>query len=69
MQGRKFRRQQSIGPYIVDFYCPSENLIVELDGSVHDDPLRAAYDAEREDYLTRHGFTVIRFEKDRKSVV
>ena len=36
--GRKFRRQHSIGPYIVDFYCPGERLIVELDGAVPDDP-------------------------------
>ena len=33
--GCKFRRQHSIGPYIVDFYCPSKKLIIELDGSQH----------------------------------
>jgi very-short-patch-repair endonuclease len=33
--GRKFRRQHSIGFYIADFYCPSENLIIELDGRYH----------------------------------
>ena len=32
LKGRKFRRQHSIGPYIVDFYCPAEKLAVELDG-------------------------------------
>lgn len=32
LQGRKFRRQNSIGYYIADFYCPSERLIIELDG-------------------------------------
>jgi very-short-patch-repair endonuclease len=33
--GRKFRRQHSIGYYIADFYCPSEELIIELDGQHH----------------------------------
>jgi len=33
--GRKFRRQYSIGNYIVDFCCPSEKLIIELDGNPH----------------------------------
>ena len=35
LEGRKFRRQHSIGNYIVDFFCPSERLIIELDGQVH----------------------------------
>jgi very-short-patch-repair endonuclease len=35
LYGRKFRRQHSIGHYIVDFYCPSERLIIELDGQHH----------------------------------
>lgn len=60
--GRKFRRQHSIGSYIVDFYCPSESLAVELDGADHDDPARAAYDSERTAFLNEHGVNVIRFE-------
>ena len=36
LQGRKFRRQHSIGPYIVDFYCPRERLGIELEGEAHD---------------------------------
>ncbi len=35
LEGRKFRRQQSIGHYIVDFYCPAEKLVIELDGADH----------------------------------
>ncbi|MBA7525273.1 hypothetical protein ES705_17424 [subsurface metagenome] len=35
LNGRKFRRQHSIGYYIVDFYCSSEKLIIELDGKIH----------------------------------
>ena len=36
--GRKFRRQHSIGNYILDFYCPSQKLIIELDGNAHLNP-------------------------------
>ena len=60
--GRKFRRQHSIGPYIVDFYCPVEKLVVELDGEPHNAPNRKDYDAEREDYLQEQGVRVVRFE-------
>ena len=35
LAGRKFRRQHSVGNYILDFYCDSEKLVVELDGEVH----------------------------------
>jgi len=35
LEGRKFRRQYSIGNYVVDFCCPSEKLIIELDGNPH----------------------------------
>lgn len=62
LKGRKFRRQHSIGPYIVDFYCPSDRLIVELDGASHDDPARRDYDAKRQRFLTDRGFRVLRFE-------
>ena len=60
--GRKFRRQHSIGPYIVDFYCPREKIAIELDGAYHDDLLRQTYDAERQAYLEAQGITVLRFE-------
>jgi len=62
LHGRKFRRQQSIGAYIVDFYCPAEKLIVELEGAAHDSERAAAYDAWRERYLRRMELTVIRLE-------
>lgn len=62
LHGRKFRRQHSIGPYIVDFYCPSEQLVVELDGAVHDDPARRDYDDRRNRYLVQQGLKVVRFE-------
>jgi very-short-patch-repair endonuclease len=60
--GRKFRRQQSIGRYIVDFYCPECRLIVELDGAPHFTWASNEYDAERTGYLESLGLKVIRFE-------
>ena len=62
LEGRKFRRQQSIGNYIVDFYCPSEKLIVELDGDPHGDPIQIQKDITRDKYLEELEFTVLRFE-------
>ena len=62
LRGRKFRRQHSIGTYVVDFYCPPEKLAVELDGEVHSDPGRREYDAEREVYLRDQGIRIVRFE-------
>ncbi len=62
LEGRKFRRQHSIGRYVLDFYCPEERLGVELDGSVHEDPLRRQYDATRQAELEALGVRVLRFE-------
>ncbi|MCW5600906.1 DUF559 domain-containing protein [Nitrosomonas sp.] len=59
--GCKFRRQHSIGKYIVDFYCAEHALIIELDGDSHYTPGAMAYDQERTDYLIAKGFTVLRF--------
>jgi very-short-patch-repair endonuclease len=60
--GRKFRRQHSVGPYILDFYCPSERLAVELDGAAHDHERAAERDEARTRYLESHGIRVVRFE-------
>ena len=57
--GFKFRRQQPIGPYIVDFYCPRAQLVVELDGGQHAD--RVAYDTRRTAFLEHQGYHVMRF--------
>jgi very-short-patch-repair endonuclease len=62
IEGRKFRRQHSVGPYILDFYCPSEKLAVELDGAHHFTEQGLAYDEERSAYLARYNIRVIRFE-------
>ena len=57
--GCKFRRQASIGRYIVDFVSFSQNLIIELDGSQHQ--TQTNYDAKRTEWLQSQGFTVLRF--------
>ncbi len=61
LDGRKFRRQHGIGPYIVDFYCPEEKLAVELDGDIHNEPEVKEHDEIRDHYLTSHGVHVLRF--------
>lgn len=60
--GRKFRRQHSVGNYILDFYCYSENLALELDGAGHFTEEGLQKDAIRTAYLNEYGITVIRFE-------
>ncbi len=62
LEGRKFRRQHSIKNYIVDFYCASEKLIVELDGAIHMSLNAQEKDAKRDQKLEYMGFKVIRFE-------
>ena len=60
--GYKFRRQQGIGPYILDFYCPELHLCVELDGSSHD--YKFDYDEERSAYLASQGIRVLRYQNE-----
>ena len=57
--GVKFRRQQIIGSYIVDFVSMEHKLVVELDGGQHAE--QADYDAARTDFLNRAGYRVLRF--------
>ena len=64
LHGRKFRRQHPIDHYIVDFYCHECNLIIEVDGSVHEIDDNPGYDAARTEHLTALGLTVIRFTND-----
>jgi very-short-patch-repair endonuclease len=58
----KFRRQHSIGPFVVDFYCPAVKLVIELDGSVHDSETVRQWDEERTTYLVSLRLRVVRFE-------
>jgi len=62
VDGRTFRRQHSIGPYIVDFYCPECRLVIELDGQGHYELIADAYETERTKYLERFGIKIVRFE-------
>ena len=62
LEGKRFTRQHSIGNYIVDFYCASEKLIIELDGEVHLNSTAEEKDLKRTEYLEGLGFKVIRFE-------
>lgn len=64
LKNRKFRRQHSIGPFVVDFFCYREKLILELDGEIHDDIIVKQYDSKREKYLINHGFKVLRFHNE-----
>jgi very-short-patch-repair endonuclease len=59
--GLRFRRQQPIGPYIADFYCPGAKLVIELDGDQHGEDGDAAYDAARTQWLESRGYRVLRF--------
>lgn len=56
---QQFRRQKQIDRFIVDFYCASARLVVEIDGSQHFSPEGIAYDAERTNTLARYGVRVI----------
>jgi very-short-patch-repair endonuclease len=63
--GFKFRRQHQIGDYIVDFYCCEANLVIECDGTVHDQNERWHHDQKRDAYMISQGLSVLRFSNDR----
>lgn len=63
VEGVQWRRQFSIGAYILDFYAPQLKLCIELDGEPHYTPEGSAYDMQREEWLLGvHGIRTIRFE-------
>ena len=61
LKGRPFYRQKVIGKYIVDFYCPKANLVIELDGGQHYSEAGKAKDRTRDDVLREMGVKVLRF--------
>jgi very-short-patch-repair endonuclease len=61
LYGLKFRRQEQIGDYIVDFVCYENKLIIELDGGHHNQDEVKAIDEKRQRWLSSQGFNVIRF--------
>ncbi|WP_343712052.1 DUF559 domain-containing protein [Inquilinus sp.] len=60
--GLRFRRQYRLGPYIVDFVCLSEHLVIEIDGPSHE--LTFDADARRTRWLENQGFRVVRFSNE-----
>ena len=59
--GMKFYRQYSVGPYILDFCCPTAKLALELDGGQHNYNDKREYDTARSEYLKIKGIDVMRF--------
>ncbi|MCL4111168.1 UNVERIFIED_CONTAM: hypothetical protein GTU68_038510 [Idotea baltica] len=62
--GFKFRRQHPFGIFILDFYCHSKKLSIEIDGDSHDFEEQKAYDIERTKFINDLGVTEIRFTND-----
>ena len=60
--GLKFRRQHPVGPFVLDFYCPSCKLVIELDGGVHAG--QAEQDEARTQHLESYGYRVLRFRNE-----
>jgi very-short-patch-repair endonuclease len=62
--GYTFRRQFGIGHFIVDFYCHSLRLVIELDGFTHDSEKTQEKDRVKQEFLEKSGYTVIRFTNE-----
>lgn len=60
--GYKFRRQHSVGRYVIDFYSPELKLAIELDGEPHANAANIDKDETREYFLNKNGITVFRYE-------
>ena len=60
----KFRRQVNIGPYIADFLCKEFNIIVEVDGGIHNDQEQMEHHNHRDSFLRENGFTIIRITNE-----
>jgi len=61
LDGHKFRRQQPIGDYIVDFICLEQKLIIELDGEQHAMQPQKDHDEKRDAWLESRGYRVVRY--------
>lgn len=57
----KFRRQESIGRYVVDFYCPRAKLVLEIDGDSHFEKGAKEYDEDRQEQIESLGLKILRF--------
>jgi very-short-patch-repair endonuclease len=61
INGLQFYRQKPLGKYIVDFYCPSAGVVIEVDGGQHYSSPGMEKDAERDNYLKAQGLTTLRY--------
>ena len=64
LDGHKFVRQSPAGPYVADFMCREQGLIVEVDGATHSTAAEIERDRMRTDYLEADGFRILRFQND-----
>jgi len=65
IKGYKFRRQHSIGKFVVDFYCPKASLAIELDGDSHfESDSTKQLDVKRQEFIESLGIKVIRFSNN-----
>lgn len=60
--GCKFRRQYGVGPYIVDFCCPSNFIVIEIDGEIHGYEFQHKKDEARDYFLVKNGYKIIRYQ-------
>jgi 5-methyltetrahydrofolate--homocysteine methyltransferase len=64
LDGLKFRRQYAVGPYVLDFCCPSLRLAVEVDGAVHDATEQVIRDGLRTEHLALFDYLVLRVRNE-----
>lgn len=64
IKNTKFRRQHSIGNYIVDFYCPEKKLAIEIDGSIHETKEVKINDKEKAETLNFYNIQILRFNNE-----
>ncbi|MGB7061784.1 MAG: endonuclease domain-containing protein [Candidatus Zixiibacteriota bacterium] len=69
LEGLKFRRQHPIGRYIADFYCREARLVIELEGSVHNQKDQKEYDRIRQEILKVRGLRVLRIKNKEIDVI
>ena len=61
MDGYKFRRQYSVGKFVIDFYCARSKLAIEVDGDSHFSEVSEVFDKERQDFIESFGILFLRF--------
>ena len=66
--GYRFRRQQILDDYIVDFVCLEKKLIIEVDGKYHNDGEQREFDAMRQNKLQSEGYRMIRFTNEEVTI-